>query len=196
LNQDQIVIDIEESELEVVRSEFGEIDEFDDLTLKARRRAVIDVLQDEVELEDVTSEDDESNGEVGDDDASNGEDEDGDVAREAEDADRKGQGEDVADSAAVASDAAPGDAARAAPVEAPAEPRGTKKRRRRRRRKRSEPNLPDPELTAPPHKDFWEVWAARFSFRDFEDEVYGAAEPPEDTETAPRSPTSTIPSAP
>ena len=29
-----------------------------------------------------------------------------------------------------------------------------------------------PELTAPPHKDFWEVWANKFTFKDFEDDTY------------------------
>ena len=43
-----------------------------------------------------------------------------------------------------------------------------KKRRRRRRKKKAAP--PPPELTCPPHKDFWEVWAAKFSAADFQRE--------------------------
>jgi hypothetical protein len=56
--QDEIIIDIDENELEVVQSEFGGMDdEFDEFALMDRRQAVIETLQEEVELEDVSSRD-------------------------------------------------------------------------------------------------------------------------------------------
>jgi ATP-dependent RNA helicase DeaD len=174
--QDQIVIDIEASELEVVREEFGEIDELDDLTLKARRRAVIDVLQDEMELEDVSERD--AHGEEVENDEENGEDEEDDsspaeAAEPTEEAPSEASG-----------DAAPDQAEQTAEPEKQAEP-PKKKRRRRRRKKKKKEDVPIPELTAPPHKDFWEVWAEKFSFRDFEDEVFGPAAPVDEPEEAP-----------
>ncbi len=57
VGQDKIIIDIDEDELEIVRDAFGEIDELDDLTVKGRRRGVMDSLQEEVELEDLSGED-------------------------------------------------------------------------------------------------------------------------------------------
>ena len=152
VSQDQIIIDIDESELEVVRDEFGEIDELDDLTLKGRRRGVIDDLQDEVELEDLRDEQ-RAAAEEPEPSADDDDDDDDDDDESAEQA------------AQSADDA-------------------KKKKRRRRRRKKKE-EAPPPELTAPPHKDFWEVWAAKFTYREFEDEIWyqsHAAPPPDEPE--------------
>src|SRR5690606_26378833 len=65
-----------------------------------------------------------------------------------------------------------------------------RKRRRRRRRKKKPEVAAAPELTAPPHKDFWEVWAAKFTYREFEDEVFrgGAEAVPEEAEEPPAPP--------
>ena len=43
------------------------------------------------------------------------------------------------------------------------------RRKKRRRRRKKAAAVVVPELTAPPHKDFWEVWAAKYTFQDFED---------------------------
>ena len=158
VSQDEIVIDIDEAELEVVRGEFGEIDELDELTLRGRRRGVIDALQDEVELEDMSGRDA--------DEADDAETDDAEAADPGDDeaVQAKGEGDatddseaESADDAAVSADAAEGDA-----------PPERKKRRRRRRKKKAPPPSP-PELTAPPHKDFWEVWASKYTYEDFED---------------------------
>jgi superfamily II DNA/RNA helicase len=157
VSQDQIIIDIDESELEVVRDQFGEIDELDDLTLKGRRRGVIDDLQDEVELEEL-SEDTKADGAT--------------QPATADDDDTSDEDDDDTDD----------DAAAQAPEE------GTqKKRRRRRRKKKKEEEAPAPELTAPPHKDFWEVWASKFNYREFEDEIwYQSHEAPPPEPSSPR----------
>lgn len=171
VSQDQIIIDIDESELEVVRGEFGEIDELDDLTLKGRRRGVIDALQDEVELEDMSEEDTPA-------DAEDPEDPDDDDATEAEEGADEGtddgadEEDDNADEAAAASDESD------EPVDAKEE---KKRKRRRRRRKKKKAEAAPPELTAPPHKDFWEVWSAKFTYTEFEDDTFrGGTEAIED----------------
>jgi ATP-dependent RNA helicase DeaD len=181
-SQDTIIIDIDEAELDVVRTEFGEIDELGDLTLKGRRRAVIEELAEEVVLEDMSGRDAE--------------------LRAAEDEDAEGEAEDEQEPEAQAT-AAPGEPAPATPAgvapeaaplpvaepaaeESPDEPgaadqAGPAQRKRRRRRRRKKAPLPAPELTAPPHKDFWEVWAAKFTWRDFErpdDSAAPIEEPP------------------
>ena len=152
VSQDQIIIDIDEEELEVVRGQFGEIDELDDLTLKGRRRGVIDALQDEVELEDMSARDD----------------------REAKgnEAESEDEDEDEGESSAADADAESDDTAAAEGDGGLDEREHKKRKRRRRRRKKAKEEAPTPELTAPPHKDFWEVWAAKFSYTQFEDEVY------------------------
>jgi superfamily II DNA/RNA helicase len=164
VSQDQIIIDIDESELEVVRDQFGEIDELDDLTLKGRRRGVIDDLQDEVELEELSEES-------------------RDDAPPAEEEDEPGEGDATSEEDEEEADegADEGAAAAAEPDEG-----AKKKRRRRRRRKKKEDDAPPPELTAPPHKDFWEVWASKFTYREFEDEVwYQSHAPPPAEEPEP-----------
>jgi superfamily II DNA/RNA helicase len=169
VSQDEIVIDIDENELEVVRDEFGEIDELDELTLKGRRRGVMDALEEEVELEDMSGRDappaepatsaqsTEAAQDLGDDDEGDEDDEPGAESRASDEDDEDAQ---------------------------------KRRRRRRRRRKKKEPP-PPPELTAPPHKDFWEVWAAKFSYTDFEDTPFFAhndipPEPEEPEEPEPR----------
>ena len=153
VSQDQIIIDIDETELTAVRDTFGEIDEFDELTLKGRRRAVLDDLSaeldvDVVDLTDRDAEDDEDDGESeGDDEAD-------------------GEGDDAGPAPADAgSNGAEAPAAAGSDAEVAAE---KKKRRRRRRRKKATPAMP--ELTCPPHKDFWELWASKFSAADFQRE--------------------------
>lgn len=146
VSQDQIIIDIDQTELAVVRDEFGEIDELDDLTLKGRRRGVIDALQDEVELEDMSEKDTPAP-------AAPSEDAEADETETDEDAD------------GVAADGAEGDD----PDDKEAKKR---KRRRRRRKKKPAEEVVTPELTAPPHKDFWEVWSTKFTFREFEDDQF------------------------
>lgn len=178
--QDQIIIDIDESELEVVRGEFGEIDELDDLTLKGRRRGVIDQLQDEVELEDMSDQDgprepegtEESDGSA----SQGGRDDDegttGDSANGDESDDEAGSEGDEADE-----------------VDDEREAKKKKRRRRRRRKKKSEEPAAAPELSAPPHKDFWEVWAAKFTYTEFEDETFrGGTEAIEDEPEPPPRP--------
>ncbi|MBK7824185.1 DbpA RNA binding domain-containing protein [Nannocystis sp.] len=152
--QDEIIIDIDENELEVVQSEFGSMDdEFDEFALMDRRQAVIETLQEEVELEDLSR---------------------SDASRMIADEEDEGEGEDEANDETDASDepavVAPGpDGANATPeTESEADER---KRKRRRRRKKAAP-LVLPELTAPPHKDFWEVWASKYTYQDFEDGKY------------------------
>ncbi len=172
-SQDEIVIDIDEQELEIVRSEFGEIDEMDELTLKGRRRAVIDTIQDEVELEDVS---------------------DADARRlaptsEAEEAEEEAAEEET--EAAPEGQAAPEAKAATAETEAAESGRAPSKKKRRRRRRRKKKAPPPPELLVPPHKDFWEAWSLKFSYREFEDDVWlpkhgHAAEPePPPEQTAP-----------
>ena len=149
--QDEIIIDIDENELEVVQSEFGGMDdEFDEFALMDRRQAVIETLQEEVELEDVSSRD-----------AGRA------TVEEDEEDDEDGSDEpETADTQAAA--ATPSAEVEAPETEAEADER---KRKRRRRRKKPAP-LVMPELTAPPHKDFWEVWAAKYTYQDFEDGKY------------------------
>ncbi len=145
VSQEEIVIDIDEAELEVVRDQFGEIDELDELTLRGRRRGVIETLSDEVELVDMSTRDanvDDADGADGADD----DDDDGDETVEAKDGADHDDGTDDEDDA-----------------------RPERKRRRRRRRKKKAAPAAPPELTAPPHKDFWEVWAQKFTYQDFED---------------------------
>ena len=156
--QDQIIIDIDEKELEVVRDQFGEIDELDDLTLKGRRRGVMDVLQDEVELEDLSEEDtpaqpdDDADGEEDDDESS-----DDEAAEDTDGETDQGDDDDLDEKEAK------------------------KRKRRRRRRKKKKAEDPPPELTAPPHKDFWEVWSAKFTYQEFEDDQFrGGTEAIED----------------
>ncbi|WP_143140103.1 DEAD/DEAH box helicase [Nannocystis exedens] len=154
-SQDEIVIDIDEAELEVVTSEFGELDNIDEFALLDRRQAVIETLQEEgeVELEDVSRRDAEA-----------------ESAEVEEDDETEGETEGEADTEAEAEVAA-GPTAQSGDTEAEAEA-DAKKRRRRRRRKKAAPAAP-PELTAPPHKDFWEVWSSKYSARDFDDSKYG-----------------------
>lgn len=159
LAQDQIIIDIDESELEVVRGEFGEINELDDLTLKGRRRGVIDALEEEVELEDMSIRD-----ESGSTDDETSEDSDSDSDEASDD-----EASDSDDELAASSEDEPSEAE----AEAAEDDDAKKKRRRRRRRRKKKPDvLEAPELTAPPHKDFWEVWASKFTYKDFEDDTY------------------------
>ncbi len=165
VGQDEIVVDIDESELQLVRDQFGEIDELDDFTLKARRRGVLDTLAEEVELEDLTLRDRETpasgdeatsveHGEPAGDEAEGESDGDGEGETEGE---AEGEGE----GAATSDD----------------DPNRRKRRRRRRKKKKAEPEPPQPSLMAPPHKDFWEVWASHFSYRDFEDAEAPEPEP-------------------
>jgi hypothetical protein len=150
VSQDQIIIDIDESELEVVRDEFGEIDELDDLTLKGRRRGVIDALQDEVELEDMSDKDKPADA-AADDDGNEGDEDTGD--------DDGNEGDEIV---------VDGESSEAV------DDKEAKKRKRRRRRRKKKPaeEVVTPELTAPPHKDFWEVWSTKFTFREFEDDQF------------------------
>ncbi|HFE44961.1 MAG TPA: hypothetical protein ENJ18_05620, partial [Nannocystis exedens] len=143
VSQDEIIIDIDESELDAVRDHFGEVDELDDLTLKSRRRAVIDTLHDEVEIVDLSSED---------------------ASAEEEEPDKP-------ETQAADTHADPESSAATASQESSDESEAPKKRRRRRRRRKTQ-SAEMPELTAPPHKDFWEVWSTRFTFTDFEDDKY------------------------
>ncbi|MCY0985571.1 DEAD/DEAH box helicase [Nannocystis sp. ILAH1] len=159
-SQEEIVIDIDEAELEVVTSEFGELDNIDEFALLDRRQAVIETLQEEgeVELEDVSRRDAEV--------------ESAEVETEEDDeteseSDTEAETETDADADADAEVAA-GPTAEPGETDADA-----KKRRRRRRRKKAAPAAP-PELTAPPHKDFWEVWSSKYSARDFDDSKFGA----------------------
>jgi superfamily II DNA/RNA helicase len=156
VSQDEIIIDIDEQELTAVRDEFGEIDEFDELTLKGRRRAVLEDLTEEMEVEDLTDRDAEDEEEF---------ESEGEFESEPE----AGTAPEVAPmpeeaSESEAQDEAEDEASPAEQAEAP----GKKKKRRRRRKKKTP--APVPELTCPPHKDFWEVWAAKFSAKDFQRE--------------------------
>ncbi|KIG13339.1 hypothetical protein DB30_08106 [Enhygromyxa salina] len=180
MSQDEIVIDIDIDELSAVRTEFGEIDELDELTLKGRRRAVLDDLTDEVEVEDLTERDAEDLTEQDDDD-------DDDDAAEldpsgeeplAADPDPSSAAQDdapepasasadeVTATAASAEDQPQVDADNDSDSDSSGESEGDKKKRRRRRRRKKAPVAP-PELTCPPHKDFWEIWAGKFSAADF-----------------------------
>jgi hypothetical protein len=152
VSQDEIIIDIDEQELTAVRDEFGEIDEFDELTLKGRRRAVLEDLTEEMEVEDLTDRD-----------AEDEDDEDGELESEPE-----VNGWELASSATPAlDDGTEGtDDGTEPTTDQAADSQGRKKKRRRRRRKKTP--APAPELTCPPHKDFWEVWAAKFSAKDFQ----------------------------
>jgi len=157
-SQEEIVIDIDEAELEVVTTEFGELDNIDEFALLDRRQAVIETLQEEVELEDVSRRD---------------------AAVQAEpeadaDADADADEDDEVESESEAAAESSGEADEAGETEAGETEADGKKRRRRRRRKKAAPLAP-PELTAPPHKDFWEIWSSKYSSRDFDDSKYGAA---------------------
>ncbi|WAS99002.1 DEAD/DEAH box helicase [Nannocystis punicea] len=168
-SQEEIVIDIDEAELEVVTTEFGELENIDEFALLDRRQAVIETLQEEVEveLEDVSRRDAEA--------ADADVDVDADVETETDE-------EDEAETEAEAAAAEP----TAEPGETEAEADG-KKRRRRRRRKKAAPAAP-PELTAPPHKDFWEVWSSKYSARDFDDTKYGPTHVEPEPVTPPPAP--------
>ncbi|MBZ5716093.1 DEAD/DEAH box helicase [Nannocystis pusilla] len=161
-SQEEIVIDIDEAELEVVTTEFGELDNIDEFALLDRRQAVIETLQEEgeVELEDVSSRDAAVQADAGEAEAEA--DEDDEVEAEGE-GEAEAEGETEAEVSAEPS-AETGEAGDA----------DGKKRRRRRRRKKAAPLAP-PELTAPPHKDFWEVWSSKYSARDFDDSKFGPA---------------------
>lgn len=156
--QDEIVVDIDESELQLVRDEFGEIDELDDFTLTARRRGVLDTLAEEVELEDLSHADRPPQ-----------------PAPDAADANGDGSaddGDDAGDDAGDGEESTDG---------TPSDDEAQRKRKRRRRRKKkaeAEPP-PPPPLMVPPHKDFWEVWATHFNYRDFEDPASAEPEPPD-----------------
>ena len=153
--QDEIVLDLDEDELNIVRDEFGEIDELDEFTLKARRRAVIDVLRDEVELEDLSARDQDATEEPA------------DEADTADEVAASESAEDLDGSATTADDdSADEDDANGAD--------GTRKRRRRRRRRKKKVEPETPELMVAPHKDFWEAWSARFTYQEFEDDSYYA----------------------
>jgi ATP-dependent RNA helicase DeaD len=174
LTQDEIIIDIDENELAVVQDEFGEIeDEFDEFALMDRRQAVIETLQEEVELEDVSRGD---AGRLDVADADDGGDEEDD---ESEPADAEASPE-AAPAAGEAADAESSDADADASDDA-------RKKRRRRRRKKPAP-LVMPELTAPPHKDFWEVWASKYTFQDFEDGKFVSPNPVPEVEEEPPPP--------
>ena len=152
VSQDEIVIDIDENELAVVSDEFGEIeDEFDEFALMDRRQAVIETLQEEVELEDLSTRD--ASAMPVEDEADEGD----ESYTEADEAESEAESETPAEGAPAEGAAVSDDAA--------------KKKKRRRRRKKAAP-LVTPELTAPPHKDFWEVWAAKYTYQDFEDGKY------------------------
>ena len=163
LNQDEILIDIDEDELEVVRAQFGEIDTLSDLTLKARRRDVMDDLRSEVVLEDLSENDlEEEDDEDDDHDESDSSD-----AKPTGDAASPASGKADADADTAKDDDAEGseddDGAKA---EDDSDRGGKKKRRRRRRKKKAVP-FEAPELTAPPHHDFWEVWSEKYSIQSF-----------------------------
>jgi len=159
------VVDIDESELQLVRDQFGEIDELDDFTLKARRRGVLDALAEEVELEDLT--------------ASDRVDATPTSSAAASDADTDADGDDGPD------DGEPdGEAEGESGTDAGADDEARRKRRRRRRKKKKvEAEPAPPPLMVPPHKDFWEVWATHFNYRDFEDPA--SAEPEFEPEPEP-----------
>ncbi|MBL9102777.1 MAG: DEAD/DEAH box helicase [Myxococcales bacterium] len=168
VSQDEIVIDIDENELAVVSDEFGEIeDEFDEFALMDRRQAVIETLQEEVELEDVSGRD--AVAVVADEETDDEEDDD---EPEAEASAESESGE-------ASEPAAPG-----AEAEAAGSDEGARKRKRRRRRKKAAP-LVTPELTAPPHKDFWEVWAGKYTYHDFEDDKFVSPNPVPEVEEEP-----------
>jgi hypothetical protein len=139
-----------------VRDAFGEIDELDDFTLKGRRRGVLDTLAEEVELEDLTAKDQVPVAKAAEDSATDGEidgdDDDDDGTTDAGESLTEGAIESDADGDATSDD-----------------PNKRKRKRRRRRKKKSEAEPAPPALMAPPHKDFWEVWASHFSYTDFEE---------------------------
>lgn len=163
-SQEDIVIDIDEAEMEVVTSEFGELDDIDEFALLDRRQAVIETLQEEVEIEDLSSRD----------------------ARTAEaEADVDVEDEDETEDETDADTDAEPEAAADAPVEGESETDADGRKRRRRRRRKKQSALAPPELTAPPHKDFWEVWSSKYSFKDFEDSKVG---PPPNLEPEPAPP--------
>ncbi|WP_181233768.1 DEAD/DEAH box helicase [Enhygromyxa salina] len=180
VSQDEIVIDIDIDELSAVRTEFGEIDELDELTLKGRRRAVLDDLTDEVEVEDLTERDAEDDGDTeqdGDDELETG---DHEPSGEQPLAADPGVASSPADADALSVAAAPtsdGPVAEAQPAAAAgseasedaedAEDAEGDKKKRRRRRRRKKAAVVTPELTCPPHKDFWELWAGKFTAADF-----------------------------
>ena len=166
VSQDEIVIDIDENELAVVSDEFGEIeDEFDEFALMDRRQAVIETLQEEVELEDLSTRDAAAALPIEDD---------------ADDAEESDEGDDAETDSETEAEAPTAETTGDAPIsgDAPA------KKKRRRRRKKAAP-LVTPELTAPPHKDFWEVWAGKYTYHDFEDGKFVSPNPVPDEEEPP-----------
>ncbi|TPV93955.1 MAG: DEAD/DEAH box helicase [Myxococcales bacterium FL481] len=205
VRQDEILIDIDENELAAVRSEFGEVNELDDLTVKGRRRGLMDELEDEVTLEDLSSRDaavadvssdtgldEEDDDEEDDADVDVGERDDAAVSAPADAVeDTRAEPDDGTTPASLPADDGTSDSedatAEATSSDAPTGDATKKKRRRRRRKKKSAPP-PLPELTAPPHKDFWEVWAAKYTHRDFEADDYRDANAAKDVPTPPPAP--------
>lgn len=197
--QGDIVIDIADEELEVVREHFGEVDELGELTLRGRRRDIIDNLREEAVLEDVSAEDEEEVEEVEEDETDETQETDEaattdggsttDDAATSEERAAASNTTEVATSTEAGSSApkttTQDESAAASPdaesAEAPTAPPDatpkTGKKKRRRRRKKKTPFVP-PELTAPPHKDFWEVWSTKYNATDFDDEKYPLPEPP------------------
>ncbi len=169
MTQDQIIIDIDESELEVVQTEFGEIeDEFDELALMDRRQAVIETLQEEVELEDLSLADADRVSA-----AATIEDDEDDDSDEDEDDDSDAIGEQTGEQAGEQTSGQTGDQTGDQVGEQASDDSADGDRKRKRRRRRKKPAaVVMPELTAPPHKDFWEVWAAKFTHTDFEDGTF------------------------
>ena len=176
--QDEIIIDIDESEMELVQSEFGDLDdEFDEFALMDRRQAVIETLQEDTDLEDVSRSDARRAGPV-------------EVELEVDDDDDSDEGDDEGDEpdaapAVTTTESATDEAADAPGVETDSD--DDRKRKRRRRRKKVAP-VALPELTAPPHKDFWEVWATKFTYQDFEDGKYTPPNDVPEVEEAPPAP--------
>ena len=184
--QDEIVVDIDESELQLVREQFGEIDELDDFTLKARRRGVLDTLAEEVELEDLTANDRAAPraaaaaaaaAVAATKAAEDAEDDEGDEGDEGAQGDN--EPEDGSEGSGTDDESRP------------------KRRRRRRKKKKAEAAEPAaPPLMVPPHKDFWEVWATHFNYRDFEDPASTEPEPEPELEREPERERERQPRAP
>ncbi|MEZ4453526.1 MAG: DEAD/DEAH box helicase [Nannocystaceae bacterium] len=218
VSQDEIIIDIDEEELDVVRDHFGEVDELDELTVKGRRRAVIDALHEEMEIEDLSDRDahDQASAPAeptpavsAADDASPASDDSGafrtidgasEAVHDAAGALEVGDAEEVAAAEVSESESIEAESesesieaeSEAAESEADDEADeggdAPRKRRRRRRRRKAAP-IEMPDLTAPPHKDFWEVWAARYTFEDFEDHRFQPRRAPRRTSRrSPRRP--------
>ncbi len=182
--QDEIIIDIDEGELEVVQNEFGQMDdEFDEFALMDRRQAVIETLQEEVELEDLSSSDARRTAVLED-------------PLEGDDGDDEDDSEDEPEATeAAVTDLAATPASEPTADSEDADSEEDKKRKRRRRRKKAAPVVL-PELTAPPHKDFWEVWAGKFTYQDFEDGKYTPPNNVPEIEDEPPAPVSADRSAP